>query len=156
VRIDPTLIPSPVDELTIEALIHEVRALDDPTHPEPAPGSSLGASPPGGGFHLPAAIARAALDRVFTVWVTEARPRLQPSLLDRCGTDGNPWDPAILLARIDFTPDDPFLPNRPAIIHADEPSDDGRPYLLHTQLIQELLLLGEQEGGIVPAAPSLS
>ena len=51
--------------------------------------------------------------------------------------------PAILLAALNCVPAHPFNPAAPAITACDQPDEQGRPYLLHTQLIQELHRLGE-------------
>ena len=104
-----------------------------------------GGSPPGAPvWRLPADQAADALDRIFTVWVTQVRPTIslgsevsQPLEQDLMAP--NPAsDPAVLLASITFAPASPFLPGAPAITWWGEPDDDGRPYLLHTQLIQDL------------------
>ena len=80
----------------------------------------------------------------MTVWVTEVRGGLHPDLIDPEAAS----DPAILLSTITFVPASPFQANAPVITACDEPDDEGRPYLLHTQLIQELHWLSD-----VAAAP---
>jgi hypothetical protein len=94
-------------------------------------------------WYIPADEARESLDRIFMTWVTEVRPKLLPNLLDptQTGTDAQP---DILLARIDFTLDDNWPDNDPKIEEDgfDPPDNGGRPFLLPTQLVQELLLLG--------------
>lgn len=105
-------------------------------------------------LRLPADGAREAIDRILTAWSTEVRPslRLPPDLLDPAtGADGTPAEAAVLLARIDFLPTEPFNAQRIGVSYPQRteggtttptPADDeGRPYLLHTQLIQELLPL---------------
>jgi hypothetical protein len=121
-----------------DTIIEHVRQLNQPC-PDDFFSSPPTGSPPDQFFQLPAATARDALDRIFTVWVTELRPKpeLLPNLLDP-GTS----EAGILLARIDFT----YAPDTKAITllgpSPDNTDADGRPFLLHTQLIQELLLLG--------------
>lgn len=86
------------------------------------------------GFRLPAATAADALDRIFTAWVTQARPRLLPEL----ESPDPASDPAILLATITFSPAAPFSVAAPVITSCADPDDTDRPVLLHTRLIQEL------------------
>jgi hypothetical protein len=122
------------DEELIKA---EVRALAPgqslPLPPLPSLPSSL---PPGPvRFKLPAESAAEAFDRILLVWVTEVRPLLTPELTN---PEGGTSDPAVLLATITFVPTTPFSVDAPAIVHCNDPDDEGRPYLLHTQLIQEL------------------
>ncbi len=59
----------------------------------------------------------------------------------------------ILLTTLDFVPAVPFSTTSPSITSYQDPDDTGRPYLLHTQLIQELLLLGEESQITAVAAP---
>ena len=110
-------------------------------------------------WYIPTAEARESLDRIFTVWVTEVRPKLLPNLLDPAlaGTDARP---DILLAHIDFTLDDDWDDKDPKIEEHgfDPPDNSGRPFLLPTQVMQELLLLGHRqservEGGDGEALP---
>ena len=117
-----------------EAIIEAVLALPSPQTPS--------GSPPGAvTFQLPADAASAAFDRILTVWVTQVRPQLAPDL-----TAPDPsWDPAVLLATITVTPQMPFPAAGPAILSYSDPDDTGRPYLLHTGLIQELRLGGQAD-----------
>ncbi len=143
VRFVPNLSPLESDEGKIIAFVRE---LDDPNVLQ-LPGSEVffdsppqGSppdSPPGAepGLRLPAETAHESLDRIFTVWVTEVRPRILPSLSDECGP---PTDAGILLGRIDFGLDN----NGTNIPDLGVPDDTGRPFLLHTQLVQELLFHG--------------
>jgi len=133
VRIVPELALNLSDEDTI---IEHVRQLNQPC-PDDFFSSPPTGSPPDQFFQLPAATARDALDRIFTVWVTEVRPELLPNLLDP-GTS----EAGILLARIDFTYDSTSKAIMLLGPSPDNTDADGRPFLLHTQLIQELLLLG--------------
>jgi hypothetical protein len=123
-----------------EAIIEAVLAL--PTPPTPS------GSPPGPvTYQLPTDAASAAFDRILTVWVTQVRPQLAPDL-----TAPDPaWDPSVLLSAITFTPQMPFPANGPAILSHSDPDDTGRPYLLHTGLIQELRLGGQAD--FAPAPP---
>ena len=96
-------------------------------------------------YQLPAEEADDAFGRILTVWVTHVRPELPPDL-----TAPDPaWDPSVLLAAITCYPQLPFAAANPVISSYSEPDDTGRPYLLHTGLIQELRLGGAAE----PAAP---
>jgi hypothetical protein len=135
------LSPADSDEdlITIAVLDLVDRAADGPDDLDP----ELDPSTPA--WRLPAEEAADALDRIFTVWVTRVRPELALDLVDLPAT-GDPGgaDPsaAILLASITFVPASPFDPAVPAIVACDEPDETGRPYLLGTQLIQELRHLG--------------
>lgn len=85
-------------------------------------------------YQLPGETAADDLDDVLTVWVTRVRHLLEPDL-----TEPEPVaDVAFLLASFTFTVPDPFDPAAPLVTSWGEPDDTGRPYLLHTQLIQEL------------------
>jgi len=97
-------------------------------------------------WRLPAEDAADALDRILTEWVTKVRPELEPDLIDlpAAGAAGAPDPtPAVLLSTVTFVPAHPFNPAAPVIVACDQPDDYDRPYLLHTQLIQELHRLGE-------------
>jgi hypothetical protein len=110
-------------------------ASEGPSDLGPPPGSPSGPVT----YQLPADLAAEALDRIFTVWVTQVRPLLEPDLT----APADEWDPAVLLASIIFTPTSPFQAGSPSIESCDDPDDAGRPYLLHTQLLQELHRLTE-------------
>ncbi|HEY7066784.1 MAG TPA: hypothetical protein VIC57_09375 [Candidatus Dormibacteraeota bacterium] len=151
VRFEANLPPGSSDEPTILAL---VRGLDQPGPLDLGGGSGLPTSPPlgpGDVLRLPAETAREALDRIFTVWTTEVRAsRLQPDLTD---PEASGAEAGILLARIDCVPDEPLSPSDPRILDVLDPDDTGRPFLLHTQLIQELMLLnGQGETAPLPRA----
>lgn len=141
--LDPAL--SSEDEVTaaVRALPSDVGAGPDDLWPLVGwpPGS-----PPSGPsgpvvYQLPAETAADALDRILTVWVTEVRPLLSPDLTQPADSS----DPAVLLASITFTLGPVASPPSadPAIASCDQPDDHGRPYVLHTRLIQELRLLAE-------------
>jgi hypothetical protein len=108
-------------------------------------------SPPGGAYQLPADSASDALDRIFTVWVTRVRPLFGPDLTDPATDAATTSDPAgageqaILLSTLHVQPANPFEVAEPVISSYDVPDDEGRPYLLHTGLIQELRSLDESE-----------
>ncbi len=130
----------PVEASDEAEIVARVRALAAPPAMELcAPAAAPKAAPPV--LRLPKEGGRATLDRLFTVWVTEVRPAIagQANLIDPALADG--IDPAVLLACIDFLPAAGFDPADPEIADA-AVSDIGRPFLLATQLIQELLLLG--------------
>ena len=148
VRIEAGLSPDASDEAEI---VTRLRLLTAPPAGEQCEPTPLDDEAPDV-LRIPAEGAREALDRIFTVWVTEVRPAItgQADLIDPALTDG--VDPAILLACIDFQPAADFSVDDPEISTA-EVSDIGRPFLLHTQLIQELLLLGG--GGDAAAAKEI-
>jgi hypothetical protein len=89
------------------------------------------------------------------VWVTEVRPGLKASTDATAGPAPDlitpTTDPRILLSTIRFTPASPFDPASPSITACDDPDDEGRPYLLHTELIQELHVLGGEPAPPKPA-----
>jgi hypothetical protein len=122
------------------SLVHEVveRVIDPGLPFEPGDALVTPSGLPRRVLRLPAETARAELDRIFTVWTVEVRPRLKPDLNDPAATkDDDTVGPAILLASLAFQYDGGHItPAQP------QPDYTGRPYLLHTQLIQELLLLG--------------
>lgn len=97
-------------------------------------------------WHIPTSSARESLDRIFRAWVMEVRPKLLPDLLDP-SLAGTNSQPDILLAHIDFTLDDDWDDSDPRIEeHGFDPPDNGsRPFLLPTQVMQELLLIGQKE-----------
>ncbi len=121
-----------------EAIIEAVLAIPSSETPS--------GSPPGPvTYQLPADGAAAAFDRILTVWVTQVRPQLAPDL-----TAPDPaWDPAVLLSTVTLTVQTPFSAQNPVIMSYSDPDDTGRPYLLHTELIQEMRL-----GGSAGAAPA--
>lgn len=149
VRFVPGLAEAHSDEAEITA---RVRTLAQPPAIGPCAqaAEAVEGSPPTA-LQLPLETARQALDRIFSVWVTEVRPAIhgQPDLIEP-GSDAE-VEAGILLACIDFAPAAAFNPASPKIDSATA-SDGGRPFLLHTQLIQELLLLG---GGQEAAAKAL-
>ncbi|HEY5248032.1 MAG TPA: hypothetical protein VIJ15_06220 [Dermatophilaceae bacterium] len=137
-------------EIIAAVLALTAEAANGPSDLTPEGGSPSGAPV----WRLPADQAADALDRILTVWVTKVRPTIneaneisQPPEQDLIAP--NPAsDPSILLSSITFTPASPFTPQTPVITWSAEPDDEGRPYLLHTQLIQDLHRLGDA------AAPS--
>lgn len=141
VQVVTGLSPADSDEDVITAAVLDLvdRAADGPDDLD----AELDPSTPA--WRLPAEEAAAALDRILTVWVTRVRPELSLDLVDLPAT-GDPGgaDPsaAILLAAITFVPAAPFDPAAPEIVACDAPDESGRPYLLGTQLIQELRHLG--------------
>jgi hypothetical protein len=142
--LDPAL--SSEDEIiaAVQALPSDVGAGPDDLWPliDWPPGSPPSSPPAPVVYRLPAETAADALDRIFTVWVTEVRPQLAPDLTQP--PDGS--DAAILLASITFTLGPVSSPpsTDPVIATCDPPNDRGRPYVLHTRLIQELRLLAEE------------
>jgi hypothetical protein len=132
-----------------EDIIAAVRALPgeelQPGFPFLPLGSPPGSPPGPPVYRLPAATAFDALDRILTVWVTEVRPQLNPNLIQPDPT----WDPAVLLSTITFSATGGAPPANPAITSA-APDDGGRPFLLNTQLIQELRTL---TGVAIPPPP---
>lgn len=150
VRIEPNLPPAQSDEATIIAL---VRTIDQPGTFDPFAGSGGYGSPPGSEtfLRLPAETAQEALDRIFRVWVTEVRPRIPPDLSDPSNAvGGTPFESAVLLSCFDLAPAVPFSSSNPEITSFGPADDTGRPFLLHTQLIQELRILHDGELGSEP------
>lgn len=129
--------PSLSDETAIRAAVADLinRAADGPDDLEPESNPSTPV------WRLPAEEAAAALDRILTEWVTRVRPHLTPGLAD-VPSDPATADPAVLLAALTLVPANPFDPSAPSIVACSQPDEEGRPYLLHTQLIQELHRLG--------------
>jgi hypothetical protein len=141
VRIVNGLPVSESDEATIAA---RVRVIDDPAKlaalDAPLTGYYGGEFPDY--WRLPAEGINETLDRIFMVWVSEVRPRLTPTVIDGCGTT-DPIETGILLGQMDIEINDL---NAPIQFEFSEPapstSHAERPYLLQTQVIQELLFLG--------------
>jgi hypothetical protein len=131
------------------SLASDEQAIIDAVLALPSPAIPSGSRPAPVSYQLPADAADAVFDRIFTAWVTEVRPQLAPDLT---APDPN-WDSAILLATVTFTPQTPFSASSPVITSYADPDDSGRPYLLHTGLIQELRL-GGQAGAALAASPS--
>src|SRR5207248_1636553 len=78
-------------------------------------------------------------------WVTEVRPALLA-----CGKNcagGPPDECCILLARLDFDIDASWRVVRPAALPAVQVVEDARPFLVHTRLLQEMLLCRRCECG---------
>lgn len=150
VRFVPGLLPEHSSEPEITDLVRDLVA--PPAIDPCTQGAGVLPGSPPTVLRLPLENAREALDRIFAVWATEVRPHIQhqASLLDP-GSDTE-VEAGILLACVDFDPAPAFDPAAPKIADAIV-SDGGRPVLLHTQLIQELLLLGA--GGEAAAAKEL-
>ena len=128
-----------------EAIIKAVLAI-------PSSGTPSGSPPGPVTYQLPADGAAAAFDRILTVWVTRVRPQLAPDL-----TAPDPaCDPAVLLSTVTFTVQTPFSAENPVIMSYSDPDDTGRPYLLHTELIQEMRLGGSAQAASVQEAVTLS
>jgi len=129
-----------------QAIIEAVLALPSQETMSGSPPDTPSGSPPGPvTYQLPAADADAAFDRILTAWVTQVRPQLPPDLTAPDPT----WDPSVLLSTITFSPKTPFAATSPVISSYSDPDDTGRPYLLHTGLMQELRL-GRQTGTAPP------
>jgi hypothetical protein len=141
--LDPALSSEDKIIAAVRALPSDVGAGPDDLWPlVDWPSASPPSSPPAPVVYwLPAETAADALDRIFTIWVTQVRPQLAPDLTQPSESS----DPAILLASITFTLGPVTLPPtaEPALATCDPPDDHGRPYVLHTRLIQELRLLAE-------------
>lgn len=114
--------PSDVTEEEMEGL---VRALLEAGSPPSGP-----ASPPGSNvIHLHPDEARRILRAAYRVWVAEVRPAIPGA-----GCAAEPTEDCVLLARLDLDLDEDL-----ALDGDPEVSDDRRPILLHTRLLQEML-----------------
>jgi hypothetical protein len=94
----------------------------------------------------------ALLDDIFSYWVAEVRPALRPDLISPStpiSSEADPPVPDILLARIDLVVPDEGAP----LLENAEVDNSIRPYLLHTQLIQELFDIPDLAGEGSEAAP---
>lgn len=92
------------------------------------------------------------LNDIFTYWVTVVRPELEPDLIDPDApesADAPPPAAEILLAQIDLA----IPANGPLTLDGIAVDNTTRPYLLHTQLIQELFDIPDLagEGGAAPS-----
>jgi hypothetical protein len=116
-------------------LLEAVQALADAD----VAGELLPDSPPTGAddlILLPADRAPEILRDAFHVWVTEVRPKIRAmENPDTCGEAGG--ECCVLLSEIDLRVD-----SGPGgwTVGTIEPSEDRRPYLLHTRLLQEWLI----------------
>jgi len=157
VEIVPGLDPALSSEETLIDAVLALPSLQTPSDgPSDGPSDAPSGSPPAPvTYQLPADEADDAFGRILTVWVTQVRPQLPPDL-----TAPDPsWDPSVLLAAITCYPQLPFSAANPVITSYSEPDDTGRPYLLHTGLIQELRLggaAGPAAPPVVPEAVTLS
>jgi hypothetical protein len=148
------LVPGlPATQSSEAALIDAVLALPGEEYPElsGSPPPWPPGSPPSAGYQLPAETAAEAFDRILTVWVTEVRPQLGPDLI----APDPSWDPSVLLSTLVVTPAAPFSVASPVIDSFAPPDDTGRPYLLATQLIQELRRGGAAAGAAQPPPPPM-
>lgn len=97
-------------------------------------------------------VVESLLNDIFTYWVTEVRPTLDPDLIDPDApltADGEPFPAEILLAQIDLV----IADNGTLTLNDIAIDNSTRPYLLHTQLIQELFDIPELAGEGGQAAP---
>jgi len=140
-RIQITTASGPDTLLTVAEMERQVRALE-------APGSPLGSpvTASSGSLLLHPEDAAAVLRAGFRVWVTEVRPTFLPA---GCGT---PADACVLLSRLDFalTPSGTVDPAPSPPITT---SNDDRPCLVPTRLLQETLLGGLAELAEVVGSP---
>lgn len=121
IDIDPAADPLSDDEAA--ALLQTLRgALDDPALIPALPAVSL-----------PQAQSRDLLRRLFRYWVTHTRPGLDNDTAE---------DECILLAAVQFELTGSNTANEPGLVV----ENLQRPYLLHTRLLQELLLRGGIRG----------
>ncbi len=91
------------------------------------------------------AIVESLLNDIFVYWVTEVRPALDPDLIDPYSaetSDGDPFPPEVLLAELDLT----FAADGTLSLEGIAIDNTTRPYLLHTQLIQELFDIPDLAG----------
>lgn len=157
VRIEPNLPQSQSDKAEI---IELVRLLDDceavrarrrpPASYYPPTYEYGGAAEEAQPYlYLPAETAHTDLDDIFRVWVTEVRPRLQPDVI-ACGFEAEPVETGVLLAALDVQLDYDAVGNPVVTLPDDVVDNTGRPYLLSTQVIQELMTLGGTGGMLRP------
>jgi hypothetical protein len=141
VRVEPGLPAGSSDEATIITVLRALNGEGESVFDQGGPGvAGLPLDPPRDTLRLPAEGLREALDRIFAVWATEVRPKLPPDLSDpAAASGGDPAGAGILLAAIDFLAEPPYIADE----LLEDSADNGlRPVLLHTGLIQQLLLLG--------------
>ena len=120
-----------------EELYAAVRALEDYLS-----GVALSPPPGTGPIAIPASRAAEILREAFRIWVTEVRPAIrdQEQEGDACGT-GTSADCCVYLASVDVPVTAQWAPRDETM----EAVELQRPYLLHTRLLQEWLLAGEDE-----------
>lgn len=158
---------SPVTSLTEQGMIDLVRALN-PASSSPGASASAG-SPPGyppytGPLSVDPRDAEAILRAGFRTWVTEVRPALLKDCSNDVGPKQNksesyskdkPEDDSdcVLLAKLNFTLTEggELAPSENPVVGVD---DGDRPYLIHTRLLQELLMSGIGIGDLTGAASS--
>lgn len=145
VRLD--IIPSGIADISPEDLVAGIRALaprraDEP----PLPPSPL----PTGRIRIPEAEIEKFLNRAFHAWVTYVRPRLVPQ--DRGCAQGPGGEGCIALACLEFPVADAggsLVVDTSVASPDDKPvkiKESERPLLLHSQLIQKLLVTGSASG----------
>lgn len=131
----------------LATLLDAVRALDDDAETSPPLGSPPAGSPPDDALLLDPATADDELRAMFRTWVTDVRPALlRAERGDPCETS----DCCVLLAEVD-------LDVTPAWeVGADSVVDEARrPILLHTRLLQEMML-ARSNGGTVVVQPGVT
>ena len=141
-RIEVT--PTGAPDMPLESFVAEVEALAPGA--SPAPPVSPPISPPGGPIQVPEAEIESWIEAAMRAWVTRVRPTLQPA--GRGCADGPAGEACIALARLEIPvrmtdAGAPVVDGDAAVVAVEEA---GRPLLLHTQLIQELLVNGGATG----------
>jgi len=114
------------------ALIRSLGSTGSPSSPAlPIPAGS----PPG--FYIHPADADEFIRLAFRIWITELRPSLLPDR-ENCGC-GTVRESCVLLAEISFAVrEEAGQPIVDGVAAAVQLSQERRPYLIHTQLLQEL------------------
>jgi hypothetical protein len=130
------VVPSGTATIGVSDLEAEVRALVS------TGALSATASPPEV-WEIPEDEVRRYLGAAFRIWVTEVRPALLP----RTCAEGDPSSGGIQLAHLTF----PLMPGEATTVVAGDAAvvaldESERPYVLHTQLLQELMLNGAATG----------
>lgn len=139
------VVPAGSAAMTVAELEDLVRALAPALSSPPGSPQASPLGSPSDFFEIPEAEIRTYLDAAFRVWVTEVRPALLPPG-QGCAA-GLPEEGCILLAEISF----PTVPGGVGpVVDGDSNAvavdETHRPYLLHTQLLQELILNGSATG----------
>ena len=137
IEIDDTQSPT----LGLDELLDLVRSLAPPTSPTSPAVVWPGDGSPAEAWRIAPEDVEYYLREAFRVWTTEVRPNLLPNG-GNCAS-GPPQEECILLTSVQFpvraAAETLLVDGDHSVVELDE---TDRPYLLHTQLLQELLLNG--------------